>query len=66
MYVINNPTKWEDYLHLVEFSYNNRYQASAKMSPFDVLYEWKCRTLVTWDSPVDRVMLGLDLLLDLE
>ena len=25
MYVMNNPTKWEDYLHLAEFSYNNGY-----------------------------------------
>ena len=23
MYVMNNPMKWEYYLHLVEFSYNN-------------------------------------------
>ena len=66
MYVMNNPTKWEDYLHLAEFAYNNGYQASAKMSPFKVLYGWKCRTPVTWDSPVDQLMLGPDLLLDLE
>ena len=38
MYVMNNPTKWEHYLHLTEFAYNNRYQAPAKMSPFKVLY----------------------------
>ena len=38
MYVMNHHTKWEDYLHLVEFAYNNGYQASAKMSPFKVLY----------------------------
>ena len=25
MYVMNNPTKWEDYLHLAEFEYNNGY-----------------------------------------
>ena len=25
MYVMNNPMKWEDYLHLNEFSYNNVY-----------------------------------------
>ena len=25
MYVMNNPMKWEDYLHLTEFSYNNGY-----------------------------------------
>jgi hypothetical protein len=32
MYVINKLSKWEDYLHLVEFSYNNGYQSSLKMS----------------------------------
>ena len=66
MYVMNNPTKWEDYLHLVEFAYNNGYQNSTKMSPFEVLYGWKCRTLVTWDSPVDHLMLGPELFKDLE
>jgi hypothetical protein len=25
MYVMDKPSKWEDYLHLVEFTYNNRY-----------------------------------------
>ena len=66
MYVMNNPTKWEDYLHLTEFAYNNGYQDFAKMSPFKVLYGRKCRTLVTWDSLVDRLMLGPNLLMDLE
>ena len=59
---MNNPIKWEDYLHLAEFAYNNKYQTSSKMSPFEVLYGRKCRTLVTWDIPVDRLMLGPDLL----
>ena len=36
------------------------------MSPFEVLYGTKCRTLVTWDDPMDRLMIGLDLLKDLE
>ena len=66
MYVMNNPTKWEEYLHLSEFAYNNGYQTSTKMSPFEVLYGWKCRTLVTWDGPVDRLMLGPNLLMHLE
>ena len=47
MYVMKNPTKWEDYLYLIEFAYNNGYQTSAKMSPFGVLYGWKCKTPVT-------------------
>ena len=66
MYVMNNPTKWEYYQHLAEFSYNNGYQTSIKMIPFEVLYGRKCRTPVTWDNLVDRVMLGPDLLKDLE
>ena len=36
------------------------------MSPFEVLYGWKCRTPVTWDSPLDELLLELDLLKDLE
>jgi hypothetical protein len=35
MYVIDKQYKWEDYLHLVQFSYNNGYQASLKMGPFE-------------------------------
>jgi hypothetical protein len=38
MYVMDKPSKWEDYLHLVEFDYNNGYQTSLKMSPFEALY----------------------------
>ena len=53
MYVMNNPTRWEDYLHLAKFVYKNSYQDSTKMSPFEVLYGQKCRTPVTWESPVD-------------
>ena len=66
MYGMNNPTKWEDYLHLAYFLYSNGYQDSAKMSPFEVLYGRKCRTPVTWDSSVDQLMLGPDLLKDME
>ena len=36
------------------------------MSPFEVLYGQKCRTPITWDSPVDQLMLGPNLLMDLE
>ena len=38
MYVMDQPSKWEDYIHLVEFYYNNGYHASLKMSPFEALY----------------------------
>jgi hypothetical protein len=38
MYVMGKLSKWENYLHLVEFSYNNGYQTSLNMSPFEALY----------------------------
>lgn len=58
MYVIDNPSKWEDYLHLVEFAYNNGEQAALNMSLFEVLYGRKYRTPVNWDGSVNRVILG--------
>jgi hypothetical protein len=36
--VLNDGTKWDQHLSLVEFSYNNSYQESTKMSPFEALY----------------------------
>jgi hypothetical protein len=36
--MMDKPSKWEDYLHLVEFAYNNGYQDSLRMSPFEALY----------------------------
>ena len=58
MYVMDKPGKWEDYLHLVEFSYNNNVQVSAGMSPIEILYGRKCNTPIYWRIPVDRLMLG--------
>jgi hypothetical protein len=59
MYVMENPSRWEDYLHLVEFSYNNGYQASLKLSPFEALYVNKCNMLVSWDNATNKVVIGI-------
>jgi hypothetical protein len=66
MYVMDKPSKWEDYLHLDEFTYNNGYQASLKMSPFEYLYGRKFNTLVRWDNLAERVVLRSELLKDME
>ena len=60
MYVIDKLGKWEDYLHLVEFAYNNNFQVSTGMSPFEILYRHKCNTPISLSSLVDRLMLGPD------
>src|SRR5713101_4245228 len=66
MYVKDQPGKWEDYLHLVEFAYNNNYQTSAKFSPFEILYRRKCNAPISWSNPVDRLVLGPELLKEME
>ena len=66
MYVMERPTKWEDYLHLTEFAYNNGYQASAKINPFEIMHGRKCTTPVIWDNPMDRLMIGPKMLQDME
>jgi hypothetical protein len=65
MYVMDKPSKWEDYLHLVELAYNNGYRTSLKMRPFEV-YNRKCNTLVFKENLVDIVIFGPKLLREME
>jgi hypothetical protein len=66
MYVMDQPLKWEDYIHLVEFAYNDVYQASLKMSPSEALYGRKCNTPVRWDNPADKAVIRPDFLKEIE
>jgi len=65
-YVMQQPTLWEEYLHLVEFAYNNGYHTSTQMSPFEVMYGRKCRTPSSWGGPEDRLSLGPEMLKEME
>jgi hypothetical protein len=57
---------WDKRLSYAEFSYNNNYQASLKMSPFEALYERNCRTPLHWDQPSERQVFGPEILLEAE
>eukprot|EP00253_Pinus_taeda_P009514 PITA_09514 len=65
-YVMQQLTKWEEYFHLVEFAYNNSYHTSLQMSPFEVLYGRKCRTPSSWGGPEEKLMLGVEMLKEME
>eukprot|EP00253_Pinus_taeda_P027064 PITA_27064 len=65
-YVMQQPNRWEEYIHLVEFAYNNGYHASLQMSPFEVLYGRKCHTPSSWGGPEDKIMLGPEMLKEME
>lgn len=53
-------------MHLVVFTYNNRYQASLEINPFEALYGRKCNTPVSWDNPIDRATVGPYLLKEMK
>jgi hypothetical protein len=48
---LQDQSRWDKRLPYAEFSYNNSYQASLKMSPFQVLYGRSCSTPLQWDQP---------------
>jgi hypothetical protein len=64
--VLQDQSGWDKRLPYVEFSYNNSYQASLKMSPFQALYGRSCRTLLQWDQPGEKQVFRPDILLEAE
>ena len=59
-------SSWDDNLPYAEFSYNNSYQSSLKMAPFEALYGRRCKTPLMWDEVGDRQLFGPDLIKESE
>ncbi|WVZ84373.1 hypothetical protein U9M48_031411 [Paspalum notatum var. saurae] len=59
-------TKWDECLPLAEFAYNNSYQKSLEMAPFEALYGRRCRTPLNWSEPGEHVTFGPDLVTQAE
>ena len=47
---------WAEYVPLEEFVYNNNYQASIGMAPFEALYGHPCRSPLCWEEVGDRLI----------
>jgi hypothetical protein len=45
---------WDTSLSYSEFSYNNSYQESLKMAPFEMLYGRRRRTPLFWNETGER------------
>jgi transposase InsO family protein len=58
MYMMDQQKRWEEFLPLVEFTYNNSYESTIKMAPFDFLYGRSFRTPLSWNWLEDRVLVG--------
>jgi hypothetical protein len=63
---LQHGSSWDKSLPYAKFSYNNSYQTSLKMSPFEALYGRKCRTPLYWDQTEERQFFGPELIQEAE
>jgi hypothetical protein len=64
--VMEYPGSWDKNLSWVEFAYNNSYQESLKMAPFEALYGRQCHTPFNWIKPGEKAIFGPDIILEAE
>jgi hypothetical protein len=62
---LQHGSSWDKNLPYDEFSYNNSYEASLKISPFETLYGSKCRTSLL-DQTRGRQFFGPELIQEAE
>ena len=62
--VLDHKGGWEEHLPLVEFAYNNNYQATIQMAPYEALYGRPCRSPLCWTEVEESSITGPDLIRD--
>jgi hypothetical protein len=63
---LKHGRSWDKSLPYAEFSYNNSYQTSLKMAPFEALYRRKCRTPLYWNQTGESQVFGPEILQEAE
>ena len=58
--VLDFGGSWSKYLPLIEFSYNNSYQSTIGVAPYEMLYGRKCRSPIHLNEMCERKYLGLE------
>ena len=64
--VLDFPGNWDRYIPLMEFAYNNSYQSSIGMAPYEALYGRRCRTPMCWTEMNEHKIIGPELVKDTE
>ena len=64
--VMEFPRSWDRYIPLMEFSYNNSYQASIVIAPYKALYGRRCRTSVCRTKLNKNKVISLDIVKDIK
>jgi hypothetical protein len=57
---------WDKSLPYTEFTYNNSYQESLKMVPFEMLYGHRCRAPFFWNETGEQKVFRPDILQEAE
>ena len=65
-FVIDFLGSWDRYISLMEFTYNNSYQSSIGMAPYEGLYGRRCRTPMCWTEMNEHKIFGPELVKDAE
>ncbi|KAA0052124.1 ty3-gypsy retrotransposon protein [Cucumis melo var. makuwa] len=55
------PGSWDSHLHLMEFAYNNSFQVTIGMAPFEALYGKCCRSPICWGEVGEQRLMGPEL-----
>ena len=58
--VMDFPGVWDQKLPLIEFSYNNSYQASIEMAPYEALYGRKYMSPIHWYNLLEKQLNKMD------
>lgn len=53
---------WSDHLPLIEFAYNNSFQSSIKMTPYEALYDKPYRSPLCWTEVGESSIIGPELI----
>ena len=64
--IIEFKGSWDTHFPLIEFAYNNSFQSSIQMAPYEALYGRKYRTPLCWTELNERKMEGPELIKDTE
>ncbi|XP_070016031.1 uncharacterized protein [Nicotiana sylvestris] len=59
--VIDFGGQRDQFLPLAEFAYNNNYQSSIEMDPFEALYGRRCRSPIGWSERGEAKLYGTNL-----
>lgn len=61
-YMLEQEGAWDNYLPLIEFTYNKNFHSSIGMTPYEDLYGRKCKIPLCWYEYGESIVLGPEII----